>query len=79
MSRGFSFFKFVLKHKEFAYLRETENFTNSVCPNNKGKFIDTFQLILLIHSINYVLGHLIIVYTIQQGCHGQGKVGENLN
>ena len=39
ISCGFSFVKFVLKHKEFAYLRETENFTNSVCPNNKGKFI----------------------------------------
>ncbi|KAJ7384394.1 hypothetical protein OS493_021802 [Desmophyllum pertusum] len=31
----FGHLEFVLKHKEFAHLRETEHFTNSLCPNNK--------------------------------------------
>ncbi|KAK2569253.1 Hexosaminidase D [Acropora cervicornis] len=38
----FGHLEFVLKLKEFSHLRETEHFTNSLCPNNKelGSFVE---------------------------------------
>ncbi|XP_078348228.1 hexosaminidase D-like isoform X2 [Oculina patagonica] len=41
----FGHLEFVLKHKEFAHLRETEHFTNSLCPNNKASMPMVFGLI----------------------------------
>ena len=31
------YYQFVLKHKEFSHLRETEHYTNSVCASNNGE------------------------------------------
>lgn len=41
----FGHLEFVLKHKEFAYLRETEHYTNSLCPNNKDSVPMVIELI----------------------------------
>lgn len=41
----FGHLEFVLKHKEFAYLRETEHYTNSLCPNNKDSVPMVVELI----------------------------------
>ncbi|XP_073246038.1 hexosaminidase D-like [Porites lutea] len=41
----FGHLEFVLKHKEFSHLRETEHYTNSVCPSNKGSVPMVLELI----------------------------------
>lgn len=41
----FGHLEFVLKHKEFAHLRETEHFTNSLCPNNKDSVPMVVELV----------------------------------
>ncbi|XP_067042986.1 hexosaminidase D-like isoform X1 [Acropora muricata] len=41
----FGHLEFVLKLKEFSHLRETEHFTNSLCPNNKESLPMVIQLI----------------------------------
>ncbi|XP_068717572.1 hexosaminidase D-like isoform X1 [Montipora capricornis] len=41
----FGHLEFVLKQKEFSHLRETEHFTNSLCPNNKESVPMVLELI----------------------------------
>lgn len=41
----FGHLEFVLKHKAFSHLRETEHFTNSLCPNNKESVPMVLELI----------------------------------